>query len=329
MTLKPLEELFGYDEEEQAVNKKIQIVDLDPEKVRDFNGHPFEVKMDEDMAELVDSIKRNGVLQPGIARMTADGGHEAITGHRRKYACRLAGQTSMPFIVGDYTDDEATIIMVESNIHRPNISIREKAYSYRMHYEAAKRLNKKQREERLQGKEAQEDKKVLRSDEQLAKKSGESRNKIQRYIRLTYLIPELLDMADTGKLPIITASDLSYLKKEEQELLLHYMQSKNIVPSGTQALELKEHSKKREITMHTLDSVLRKAEAKATQKVVLKRKTLSQYFPEGAKPEEIENVIIMLLQKWQKENAPQNQKSEQIIGQIEIEELEDGRYMPG
>lgn len=323
MTFKPLEELFGCSEEDLSpVDKKMKIIELDPAEVSDFKGHPFAVTMDEAMAELVDSIRRNGVLHPGIARPTPEGGYEAIAGHRRKYACQLAGQERMPFIVRDYTDDEATMIMVESNIQRPNISVREKALAYRMHYEAAKRMRKEKGTDGI----ADE---ALRSDEQLAKRLGESRNTIQRYIRLTYLIPELLELADTGKLPVITASDLSYLREDEQELLLRYMQQHKTVPNGRQAIRLKEQSRTHKLTLLRIKEILTgKNSEKATQKVILKGKILSQYFPEATKPDQIEKVIIMLLQKWQREQQKQREADQQLPGQMEIGDWEDGRYMP-
>ena len=315
MQLKPLEELFGM---EEAESKEFGIVKLDPEKVEDFSDHPFEVKIDENMAELVESIRRNGVLMPGLARPTRNGGYQAISGHRRKAACKLAGIREMPFIVRDYSDDEATVIMVESNIQRPNVSIKEKAYAYKMHMEAQKRLNF--------------DKKagaVGRSDEILAQKSGESRNTIQRYIRLTYLIPGLMDMTNDGKIPVITASDLSYLKESEQRLLLSYMVQMHIVPSGIQAKNLKEYSRLEEITMETMQEILHK-EQSLSQKVTLKKAILSKYFPETYKAADMEKVIIQLLEEWRRETENRDNKgSDQVPGQTDIMTLEGGKYMPG
>lgn len=323
MQLKPLEELFGVDgkdgtKEEKAGNKEFEVVKLDPYEVEDFPGHPFKVQIDEAMAELIESIRKRGVLMPGIARPTQSGGYQAIAGHRRKTACKLAEVHEMPFLVRDYSDDEATIIMVESNIQRPDISIKEKAFAYRMHMDAQKRISS--------GKQMGA---AGRSDEILAQKTGESRNTIQRYIRLTYLIPDLMDMADDKKIPVITASDLSYLKEAEQRLLLTYMQENHIVPSGAQAKELKEHSRSGKITQEILEYILYK-EQRHAPKVVFKREEISKYFPETYGAEEIGKVIIQLLEKWQRENMEQEDKEpDQVPGQTDIMTLEGGRYMPG
>lgn len=332
MTMKPLEELFGISEKEPDSDQPFQILDLDPAAVTDFPGHPFDVKMDEDMAELVESIRKRGVLNPGIARPAQNGGYEAIAGHRRKTACVLAGVTAMPFMVRDYSDDEAVLIMVESNIQRNHISIREKAFSYRMHMEAQKRLNRAEkdmdRKENLSRSGEQKDRKLQRSDEILAQKTGESRNTIQRYIRLTYLIPELMDMTDTGKLPMVTASELSYLKQDEQIRLQRYMQLYHNIPSGRQAQMLKEYSRAGTLTGELLKMVLQAdKEVRPAQKVVFKGNVLSQYFPEDYGAEEMEKVIITLLKRWRQENV--REKSDQIPGQTDIATLEDGRYMPG
>lgn len=335
MTMKPLEELFGISDQELDSGRPFRILDLDPAAVRDFPGHPFAVKMDKDMAELVESIRQRGVLHPGIARPAPGGGYEAIAGHRRKTACTLAGVAMMPFMVRDYSDDEAVLIMVESNIQREQISIREKAFSYRMHMEAQKRLQKVRPEENPDQKKRRDqdcmrerrDTKMRRSDEILAQKTGESRNTIQRYIRLTYLIPELMDMTDAGQLPVIAASDLSYLRPEEQERVLQYMQAHHIIPNGQQAQNLKEYSRAGSVTEDVLDMVLQtERAAQVPQRVVLKGNILSQYFPENYNAEDMENVIVLLLEKWRQTVVKED--SQQIPGQTDIATLENGRYMP-
>lgn len=321
MKLKPLEELFGISES-GAEEAGFQILHLDPAAVKDFSGHPFSVTLDAEMAELAESIKNNGVLYPGIARPLPDGGYEAIAGHRRKQACILAGLTSMPFYVKAYSDDEAAVIMVESNLHRSHISIREKAFAYRMHMEAEKRIHAKRRLQKCGGHER------LRSDEVLAKRTGESRNTIQRYIRLTRLIPELMDLTDAGRLPVITASDLSYLTTEEQQTLYRYMKEKELIPGGKQALHLKGCSRDRPgaVTWELLELVLKGKQERGPGRVTIKREILSQYFPREYRAEDMERVIIELLRQWHGENT--EKPAAQIAGQVSIEEWEDGRYMP-
>ena len=323
MDLKPLEELFGIADQEvkdDGAGGDFQIKKLPLNKTIGFLNHPFKVEMDAAMAELVESVRKHGVLHPGIARPAQDGDYEVIAGHRRRYACELAGLEEMPFIVRNYSDDEATVIMVESNIQRPNISLKEKAFAYRMHMEAQKRLNALKKRERVEG-----DAKLVRSDEILAKKTGESRNTIQRYIRLTYLLPELLELADAGKLSFIPATELSYLKIEEQELLLHYIQVEKVIPSGQQALALKACSARKTLIEADIKRILTRVQAPAS-KVVFGRDTLSKFFPKNYKQKQMEDVILVLLQEWAKKQR--NNIQDQIPGQEDITTLEGGRYMP-
>lgn len=318
MKLKPLEELFGIPEGEKE-DSDIRILELS--ETQSFADHPFLVNMDADMVELVDSIRKNGILCPGIARPAA-GGYEIIAGHRRKEACILAGLTSMPFHVRDYSDEEATVVMVESNLHRTKIRVSEKAFAYKMHMEAEKRVNARRRLYRYG------DFEKIRSDEALARITGESRNTIQRYIRLTKLIPLLLSMADTGRLPVVTASDLSYLMQEEQELLADYMSEKHLIPNGKQAQALKEYSRAApgSVTREVLDKVFsERREHPGSRKITFKRDAISQYFPEEYGSEDMEKVIIELLQKWQRENNIK--PSAQLPGQMSIGEWENGRYL--
>lgn len=326
--MESLEELFGISEpkpsfHDEKQNEDFRIVNLKFEKTVDFPGHPFKVQMDEAMAELIESVREHGILHPGIARPTEDGTYETIAGHRRKYACRLAGRKEMPFIIRNYSDDEATVIMVESNIQRPTISVKEKAFAYRMHMEAQKRINAQKKRERT----ADSREKLMRSDEILAKKTGESRNTIQRYIRLTYLIPELMDFTDEGKIPFIPATELSYLRQSEQEMLLRYMQVQKIVPSGKQALALKARSAQKTLTEEDIEKILTKVQAPVT-KIVFRRNTLSKFFPENYKQEQIEDVILSLLKDWAKNQQSDDKDAEQIPGQTDIMTLEGGKYMP-
>lgn len=260
-----------------------KVVRLPLSLMHEFSGHPFRVIDDAKMAETVESILKYGVLVPGIARVSKNypGEYEIISGHRRHHASGLAGLMDMPFIVQNLSDDEATVIMVDSNIQREDLLPSERAKAYRMKYEAMKRLGTSE------GK---------RNDEILAKESGESRNTIQRYIRLTYLLPEMLQLIDEKKLPQITGSDLSYLKLSEQKRLLLVMQEINCIPSGEQALKLKEYSKRGELTDAVMQLVLEKKED--PEKVKLKTKKLRSYFPESYTGKQIEDVIYKLLDEW-------------------------------
>lgn len=247
-------------------------------------GHPFRVLQDARMAETVESIKTYGVLQPGIIRKHKKypGEYEIISGHRRHLGCQLAGLSEMPVIIKDLTDEEAIVIMVDSNLQREDLLPSEKAWAYRMKYDALKDQGN-----------------IIggRSDTLLAKEANESRNTIQRYIRLTYLIPELLQMVDDNKLPKITAADISFLKEEEQEQLLEIMHAQSVVPSGMQAEQLKELSKAGKLKPSTILRIMIKKEN--PDKFTLKSKEIRKFFPETYTGKEIEETIFMLLQEWQ------------------------------
>ena len=259
-----------------------KVVSLPLELLHEFDGHPFRVLDDEKMAETVDSIREHGILMPGIVRPDGAGGYEIIAGHRRHHAAGLAGLTEMPVIVKDLSDEEATVIMVDSNIQREDLLPSERAKAYRMKYDALKQMGA--------GTGA-------RNDEILAKQSGESRNTIQRYIRLTYLTPELLQMVDAGRLPKNTASELSYLKAKEQEQLFVIMEALNCIPSGEQAQRLKEYSKNKTLSQEVMQILLERKTNDA--KVSLKEKDIRKYFPESYTGEQIEKIIYRLLQEWQ------------------------------
>ncbi|MBD5480817.1 MAG: ParB/RepB/Spo0J family partition protein [Lachnospiraceae bacterium] len=263
-----------------------KVVSLPLELLHEFDGHPFRVLDDEKMAETVDSIREHGILMPGIVRPDGAGGYEIIAGHRRHHAAGLAGLTEMPVIVKDLSDEEATVIMVDSNIQREDLLPSERAKAYRMKYDALKQMGA--------GTGA-------RNDEILAKQSGESRNTIQRYIRLTYLTPELLQMVDAGRLPKNTASELSYLKAKEQEQLLAVMEALKCIPSGEQAQRLKEYSKNKTLSQEVMQLLLERKTNDA--KVSLKEKDIRKYFPESYTGEQIEKIIYRLLQEWQEKEG--------------------------
>ena len=248
----PLDDLFSTDES-RAEAQLEKVVTLNPADISDFPNHPFKVKQDEAMAEMVDSVKLYGVLAPALVRPKADGGYEMVAGHRRKCAATLAGITEMPCIVRNLTDDEATIIMVDSNLQRETILPSEKAFAYKMKLEAMKRqgqrsdLTSTPLEPKLKG---------SRSNEELAASSPDSRSQIQRYIRLTELIPSVLDMVDSGKIAFRPAVELSYLSKEQQQSLYDTMECEDCTPSLAQAIKMKEFSRDGKLTEEVILSIM-------------------------------------------------------------------------
>ena len=288
-----IEELLGLG---SAIDKPIlpefdKVTIMPLSLIHDFKDHPFRVPDDAKMAEMVDSIKLHGVLVPGIVRPDPDGGYEAVAGHRRRRGAALAGLTEMPVIIKNLTDDEATVIMVDSNIQREDILPSEKAWAYRMKYEALKRMGK----DNLHG---------GRNDQVLAEQSGESRNTIQRYIRLTYLIKPFLDMVDEGKMGKNVASDyLSYLKDFEQEWLLNVINKTGHVPNGEQGARLKEFSQNGRLTESIMELVLAGEEPTEKKKISFSSKALRKYFPPEYSAEQMEETIYKLLQEWKEKQG--------------------------
>lgn len=275
-------ELLGIDE---SVNPGTnQIVEVSLSELYPFKNHPFQVRDDEKMEETVESIRNYGVLNPGLVRPRAEGGYEVVAGHRRKRGCELAGKTTMPVLVRDYTDDEAVVIMVDSNIQRENILPSEKAFAYRMKMEAMKH----------QGAKGTGDTADL-----VGKEAGDSGRKVQRYIRLTELLPELLEMVDNGKIKFIPAVSLSYLTKEEQSWVFKCITENCISVSGAMADAMKKHSEEGKLTELAVQLILCE-EKKDTGKVTLSANKISRYFPKEYSKQQIEQVIFELLEDWKK-----------------------------
>ena len=275
-------ELLGIDE---SVNPGTnQIVEVSLSELYPFKNHPFQVRDDEKMEETVESIRNYGVLNPGLVRPRAEGGYEVVAGHRRKRGCELAGKTTMPVLVRDYTDDEAVVIMVDSNIQRENILPSEKAFAYRMKMEAMKH----------QGAKGTGDTADL-----VGKEAGDSGRKVQRYIRLTELLPELLEMVDNGKIKFIPAVSLSYLTKEEQSWVFKCITENCISVSGAMADAMKKHSEEGKLTELAVQLILCE-EKKDTGKVTLPANKISRYFPKEYSKQQIEQVIFELLEDWKK-----------------------------
>ena len=292
----PLDDLFSTDES-RAEAQLEKVVTLNPADISDFPNHPFKVKQDEAMAEMVDSVKLYGVLAPALVRPKADGGYEMVAGHRRKCAATLAGITEMPCIVRNLTDDEATIIMVDSNLQRETILPSEKAFAYKMKLEAMKRqgqrsdLTSTPLEPKLKG---------SRSNEELAASSPDSRSQIQRYIRLTELIPPVLDMVDSGKIAFRPAVELSYLSKEQQQSLYDTMECEDCTPSLAQAIKMKEFSRDGKLTEEVILSIMQEEKPNQREQFKMPKERISKYFAPGTPAQKIEDTIIKALELYRK-----------------------------
>lgn len=292
----PLDDLFSTDESRAEAHLE-KVVTLNPADISDFPNHPFKVKQDEAMAEMVDSVKQYGVLVPALVRPKADGGYEMVAGHRRKCAATLAGITEMPCIVRNLSDDEATIIMVDSNLQRETILPSEKAFAYKMKLEAMKRqgqrsdLTSTPLEPKLKG---------SRSNEELAASSPDSRSQIQRYIRLTELIPPVLDMVDSGKIAFRPAVELSYLSKEQQQSLYDTMECEDCTPSLAQAIKMKEFSRDGKLTAEVILSIMQEEKPNQREQFKMPKERISKYFAPGTPAQKIEDTIIKALELYRR-----------------------------
>lgn len=291
----PLDDLFSTDESRAEAHLE-KVVTLNPADISDFPNHPFKVKQDEAMAEMVDSVKQYGVLVPALIRPKADGGYEMVAGHRRKCAATLAGIAEMPCIVRNLTDDEATIIMVDSNLQRETILPSEKAFAYKMKLEAMKRQagrpkNSAPLEPNLKG---------TRSNEELAASSPDSRSQIQRYIRLTELIPPVLDMVDSGKIAFRPAVELSYLSKEQQQSLYDTMECEDCTPSLAQAIKMKEFSRDGKLSAEVILSIMQEEKPNQREQFKMPKERISKYFAPGTPAQKIEDTIIKALELYRR-----------------------------
>ena len=283
--------------EEQKEVKREKVRSIPLEYIDDFPGHPFKIQEDENMEKLIDSIRDYGVITPVVARKKEDERYELISGHRRKHACKVLRIDRLPVIVRDMSRDEAVITMVDSNLQREHILPSEKAFAYKMKMEAMKRQG--ERSDLTSSPVGTK----LRTDEILALESGESRNQIQRYIRLTNLIPELLDLVDQGRIAFRPAVELSYLTKEEQGDLWETIDCEDATPSLSQAIRMKELSRAEKLDMDTIFYILR--EEKGNQKEIFKipMERFSEYFPRGTPQRRIEEVILKALALYQREHG--------------------------
>ena len=292
--LASVDDLFSTEESRQDEQlEKIQEIPLS--ELHPFKDHPFKVKDDDAMIETADSIKKYGVLVPAIARPLPDGGYELVAGHRRRRASELAGKETMPVIVRDLDDDAATIIMVDSNLQRENLLPSERAFAYKMKLEAIKHQGARTDLTSVQVEQK------LSARDQVAKEAGErSGIQVMRYVRLTELIPELLDMVDEKKIAFNPAYELSFLKKEEQVDLLDAMDSEQATPSLSQAQRLKKYSQEGHLTLDMMRVIMGEEKKSDLDRVTFTSDTLRKYFPKSYTPQRMQETIIKLLEAWQK-----------------------------
>ena len=291
--LKSVDDLFATEESRaDAQREKVQEIPLG--ELHPFRNHPFKVKDDAAMQDTVDSVREYGVIVPAIARPDPSGGYELIAGHRRHHASELAGKETMPVIIRDLDDDAATIIMVDSNLQREELLPSERAFAYKMKLEALKHQGARTdlTSRQVVGK--------LEMADIVGKNMGESGRQVQRFIRLTELIPTLLDMVDERKIALNPAVELSHLKKEEQTLLLEAMDSEQATPSLSQAQRLKKFSQQKMLSLDVMRAVMSEEKKTDLDRVTLKNETLRRYFPKSYTPKQMEDTIIKLLEGWYK-----------------------------
>ena len=285
-----LDELFSSQEERDDAKlervKEISLNELHP-----FRDHPFKIQNDEEMKRLIESIQKFGTLTPALARPLPEGGYELISGHRRLAACQVLGIETMPVIIREMSDDEAVIAMVDANLQREHILPSEKAFAYKMKLDAIKHqgISSSQLGTRL-----------IRSDEKVAMDAGESRNQVQRYIRLTYLIPELLSMVDDGIIAFNPAVEISYLDQSEQRVLLNAMALNDCTPSHAQSIRLKKLSQEGVLQDQTIYDILAEQKPNQQEQYKFKWEDIRKYFPKSYTDKQVCDTVIKLLEQWQR-----------------------------
>ena len=301
--LPPLADLFSTSEE-RALEAQTQerVMMLPVSELHDFPGHPFQVRDDEEMEKLVESITQHGVLMPGLVRPRAAGGYEIVAGHRRKFASMKAGVREMPVIVRNMDDDTAVILMVDSNVQRENVLPSEKARAYKMKLDAIKRKAGRPSKENSAG-----IRQNLFSIQKIADDAGEGKTKIQQYIKINDLIPELLEMVDGNEIKFNPAYELAFLRPEEQAALYDILQAEEVTPSLSQAQRLKRASQEGRLSEQDIAAIMReeKAQTRDTGKVTLPAKEIEQFFPKSYTPEQKKKVIVKLLASWARQRGEQ------------------------
>ena len=299
--LPPLADLFSTSEE-RALEAQTQerVMMLPVSELHDFPGHPFQVRDDEEMEKLAESITQHGVLMPGLVRPRAAGGYEIVAGHRRKFASMKAGIREMPVIVRDMDDDTAVILMVDSNVQRENVLPSEKARAYKMKLDAIKRKAGRPSKENSAG-----IRQNLFSIQKIADDAGEGKTKIQQYIKINDLIPELLEMVDGNEIKFNPAYELAFLRLEEQAVLYDILQAEEVTPSLSQAQRLKRARQEVRLSEQDIAAIMReeKAQTRDTGKVTLPAKEIEQFFPKSYTPEQKKKVIVKLLASWARQRG--------------------------
>ena len=303
--------LTSYDEIFQTEETRIEasqekVIDIPLTDLHPFKNHPFKVTDDESMLETAESITKHGVLVPVIARPREEGGYELISGHRRKRASELAGKETLPCIVRNLDDDAATIIMVDSNIQRENILPSERAFAYKLKLEAMKRQAGRPSKEN--GSQVGNNLMGVKSSDIFAEQMGESKSTIFRFIRLTELVPELLDMVDAKKIAFNPAVELSYLKPQEQVQLMEAMDMEQSTPSLSQAQRLKKFSQDGKLTFDVMTAIMSEDKKGELDKVTLTGDKLKKYFPKSYTPQQMEETIIKLLEGWSRKRQQSQER---------------------
>lgn len=296
MSLPTSADLFSTQEERDEAERE-SVHDILLTEISDFPDHPFKVKMDEEMMNMAESVRKYGVLVPAIVRERPEGGYEMIAGHRRRMASELAEQTTMPCLIRNLTDDEAILVMVDSNLQREKILPSEKAFAYKMKLEAMKRqgqrtdLTLSPLATKLRGQ---------RSDEILGKQVGESKDTIRRYIRLTELIPSILEMVDEDKIAMRPAVELSYLSKEQQEFLFDTMQSEDCTPSHVQAIKMRKFSEEGKLDNDVIFAVMTEEKPNQVEQFKMPMKRIDKFFAPGTPKKKKEDIIVKALEIYQR-----------------------------
>lgn len=291
--LTSVDDLFSTQESRDEA-KLERVINLPPGEISDFPNHPFKVRMDEEMQQMEESVKEHGVLVPSLVREKPGGGYEMVAGHRRKRAAELAELSEIPCIVRNLTDDEAIIVMVDSNLQREKILPSEKAFAYKMRLDAMKRQG--QRTDLTSVPVAQK----LTSRAELGKVVGESQDQVRRYIRLTYLLPEILDMVDDGKIALRPAVELSYLAEKEQHFLLDTMFSEDCTPSHAQAIKMRKFSQEGKLNPDVILSIMQEEKPNQKEQIKIPKERISRYFAPGTPAQKIEDTIIKALELYRK-----------------------------
>lgn len=285
-----LDDLFSSQEERDDA-KLERVKDIPLRELHPFRDHPFKIQNNEEMKHLIESIKKFGTITPALARPLPEGGYELISGHRRLAACQVLGIEAMPVIIREMTDDEAVIAMVDANLQRETILPSEKAFAYKMKLDAIKHQGVSS---------SQLGTRLIRSDEKVALDAGESRNQIQRYIRLTHLIPELLSMVDENKIAFNPAVELSYLSHSEQFILLDAIKQNDCTPSHAQSIRLKKLSQEGTLNRDAIFEILAEQKPNQQEQYKFKREDIRKYFPKSYTDKQVYDTVIKLLEQWQR-----------------------------